>query len=222
MLLSFSKWALYNRCPAWWHYEVTIGSKQPPGPAAARGLEIHNSIENYINKHSGPMPTGLLHEAVKPDYADVFEEFRMHENGDVYAEKKVSITLDGKRRVSEKDGFLGYLDAVRLCNDNTLHIGEWKSGKPKDDHRYQRELYALFGLVTWRPTQVTVTTHYVEATAPSAALTVKESAIDKLLARWQLRYEMVQEDTKWAPAPGFYCAWCPFSARNGGPCKFGR
>jgi hypothetical protein len=45
---SFSQWETYNGCPAKWKFKSVLKVPGgPPGPAAARGTEIHASVEEY-------------------------------------------------------------------------------------------------------------------------------------------------------------------------------
>ncbi len=47
---SFSRVALYRKCPASYEWQYVLGNRneRPPGPAAMRGTRIHNSIEEYF------------------------------------------------------------------------------------------------------------------------------------------------------------------------------
>jgi uncharacterized protein (DUF983 family) len=39
--------------------------------------------------------------------------------------------------------------------------------------------------------------------------------------QWERKIEPMMNDTIFAPKPGMYCNWCPFSKDRGGPCPFG-
>lgn len=230
---SFSQWETYNECPAKWKYKSVLKlPTAPPGPAAARGLSMHDRCENYIkgeidlpmlltgdpSKRFGDKKEAVIHDK----YVPVLDAFRNHPNGDRYTEHRLGFDsewyLSGV--VSPLRSCLGVLDAVR-CEDKTLHIGEWKSGRPKDTHGDQRKLYALFGLRKWLfVEEVRVTTYYMENTAEPQRLVVKPTAEQKLRDLWNGRVEQMQSDKICAPRPGQGCRWCDFSASKGGPCKF--
>lgn len=36
--------------------------------------------------------------------------------------------------------------------------------------------------------------------------------------QWEIKIEPMMSDTIFAPRPGYYCTWCPFSKDKGGPC----
>lgn len=231
---SFSQWETYNECPAKWKYKNVLKlPTQPPGPAVARGLSMHDRCERYIkseidvnellrgdpNKTFGSKKEAVINEK----YVPVLDTFRNHPNGDRYTEHRLGFDnewyLSGV--VSSLRWCLGVLDAVR-CEDRVLHIGEWKSGQPKDTHVDQRKLYALFGLRKWTfVDEVRVTTYYLEGTADPQRLVVKPTAEQKLRDLWNGRVEQMQSDKICAPRPGQGCRWCDFASSKGGPCKFG-
>jgi len=225
---SFSQWETYNSCPARWKYKSVMKlPSSPPGPAAARGLELHDRVENYItnqrddvsppNHSYGGKPAAIVHEK----YLPVLLAFREHPNGDRYTEKRLSFDeewyLCGAK--SPDAWCVAVLDASRFI-DRTLHIGEWKSGKPKDTHADQRKMYALAGLRAWKADEVIVTTYYLEDTAPPQRLAAKDSAEQKLKDLWRGRVEQMQGDKILAPKPGDHCFWCDYSKKKGGPCAF--
>lgn len=215
---SFSQWESYQSCPARWKFASVMKlPRLPPGPAAARGLGIHKGVEDYI---MGAAPTPP--PEVKPKYIPILNEFKHHENGDRYVEKRLAFDSDWHvcaPRAPEA-ACVGYLDASRFANDLTLYIGEWKSGKPKDTHVDQRKLYALFGLLHWKAPIVKITTYYLEDTAKPEMLIVKDTAIDKLKALWNTRRDLMERDEICAPRPGLHCRWCDYAKARGGPCQF--
>ena len=217
---SFSQWETYNACPAKWKFRSVLklpGS--PPGPAAARGLQIHDSVEKYIL--GGEVRD--LHGAVKSKYIPIFDEIRNHENGDRYCEKKLGFDVDWNvcAPTQSNTSCIAILDAIRFKNDGTAVVYEWKSGKPKDTHSDQRKLYALSSFIHWKATQAEVTTFYLEDTEVPQKLTIKASGAEKLKALWNDRIAQMQRDQFCAPRPSFGCIWCDYSAKKGGPCRFG-
>ena len=233
---SFSQWETYNQCPAKWKYRSVLKLPSlPPGPAAARGLSMHDRCENYITGqigvdellHGDPTKMfGSKKEAkIKETYLPVLDSFKDHENGDRYAEHRLGFDADWYLAGFGKTAScIGVLDAVRFDNNGVLHIGEWKSGTPKDTHADQRKIYALFGLRKWefkRLQEVRVTTYYLEGTSEAQRLVARPSAEDKLRALWNGRIEQMQKDTICAPRPNEGCRWCDYAKSKGGPCAFG-
>ena len=223
---SFSQWEAYNQCPAKWKFQSVLKlPRKPPGPAAFRGLQMHKTVEKFIEGEHG---TEGLHEDIKPKYIPILVEFREHTNGDRYVEKKLAFDHEWYpcSPRSEYAACVAVLDAVRFtkktgADSGLLHIGEWKSGKPKDTHRDQRSLYAMFGMRNWHADRVEVTTHYLEGTSESQRLILEsESGFQKLKNQWQSRIDTMHNDQMCAPRPGFHCRWCDYNKADGGPCIF--
>jgi hypothetical protein len=237
MRWSFSQWETYNSCPAKWKYRyVDKLPSQPPGPAAARGLSMHDRSEAYImgqidsdtlthgdlTKRFGSKKEAVVH----PKYIPVLDRFREHENGDRWTEHRLGFDnewyLSGG--ISKTAWCIGVLDAVRYTNDFIVDIGEWKSGTPKDTHAEQRKMYALMGLRKWgfgQLKEVRGTTYYLEDTAEPARLVVKPTAEQKLRDLWNGRVEQMVKDQICAPKPNEGCRWCDYAKSKGGPCPFG-
>jgi hypothetical protein len=226
---SFSQWSTYNTCPAKWKYgSVMKLPRKPPGVAASRGLMIHDSVEKYI--HSGPIADhSILHPAVHQKYIPILDEFRMHPNGDMHTEKKLAFDSEWYlcSPVSKHAACIAILDAARYTKSDygkpgILHIGEWKSGKPKDDHVDQRKLYAMFGMKAFLADRVEVTTYYLEDTEKPQRITLASiEGYEKLKALWANRIDTMMRDQICAPRPSWTCRFCDFSKAEGGPCQFG-
>lgn len=223
---SFSQWEAYNQCPAKWNFQSRMKlPRRPPGPAAARGLKMHDTVEQYIKG----APADVLHPDIKQKFIPILDAFRDHPNGDRYTEKKLAFDsewyLCGPS--SKHAACVAVLDAVRYLKPHAtdkgvLEIGEWKSGSPKDTHGDQRKLYAMFGMRAWLADEVRVTTYYLEDTAPPQRLVLaSQTGFDKLKELWANRIDTMQRDQMCAPRPGLYCRWCDYAKSQGGPCQFG-
>ena len=238
---SFSQWETYNECPFKWKCKSVLKlPTAPPGPAAARGLEMHDRAERYIKgeiENVDP-PEGLMFGEKAPaiihrKYITILDEFRNHVNGARHAEYKLGFDSDWylTSPLGKWASCIMVLDAVRAggawggaekgLDDGVVRIGEWKSGKPKDTHADQRKMYAIGGLKAWMAKRVEVTTYYLEDTAPPARLVVTDNAWGKLTDLWSERRDLMMRDEICAPRPSWSCRWCDFRASNGGPCKMG-
>jgi hypothetical protein len=230
---SFSQWETYNACPAKWKFRYIMKlPSSPPGPAAARGIELHDRVEEVIlgrlpdTELTNPTTTkrfgGRPPARVDPTYVEVVQAFKNHPNGDRQTELKITLDKDWYLSGGNLAWCVSVLDASR-CEDSVLHIGEWKSGTPKDTHADQRKLYALVGLRRWLGVQeVRVTTYYLEhKDVPAQRLVVKPTAEQKLRDLWEQRIEVMTKDQVHAPRPNEGCRWCDYSKAKGGPCQFG-
>lgn len=234
---SFSQWETYNQCPAKWKFKSVLKlPSAPPGPAAARGLDMHDRCEAFIKSEISEEallngdPTKRFGDKkaakIDPMYLPILVRFRDHPNGDRYAEHRLAYDedwyLSGLFK-SARTACIGVLDAVRYSDDGVLEIAEWKSGSPKDTHGDQRKLYALFGLRKWvMADEVRVTTYYLEhSNVQPQRLVVKPTAEQKLKDLWQGRVEQMKNDQILAPRPNEGCRWCDYAKSKGGPCQFG-
>lgn len=233
---SFSQWETFTQCPAKWKFQRLYPQlRRPPGPAAARGLDMHDRCEKYIKGQIGYTElrfgnTSQRFGSKKPaiiaeKYVHVLDEFRDHPNGDRHCELKLSLDQEWyvSGGITHKSWLVMVLDAIKI-KDGIGDVGEWKSGQPKETHGDQRKMYALGSLRRWLGLEeVRVTTYYLEDTAPPQRLVVKASAEQKLKDLWKARVEYMQADAICAPRPGDYCQFmCDFARSKGGPCEFGR
>ena len=231
---SFSQWENYDGCPARWKFKSILKlPSSPPGPAAARGLEMHDRVEKYITGHRDDLsPPDMMFgdrkpAVISPCYIPIIDAYRDHPNGDRHCEKRISFdhdwSINGTR--AKEGGCMTIPDAVRV-EKGLVRIGEWKSGKPKDRHKDQRSLYALAGLISYfMPTdgRVEVTTYYLELPNESPKrLKVTGEDLPKLMDKWTSRAKDMARNQICAPRPGPHCNWCDYARRKGGPCQFGR
>jgi len=217
---SYSKVKLYESCAARYRYRyIEKLPSAPPGPAAQRGIDAHAEIEKYIKGYgSWEVPPG-------PEYLyPVLDKMRFKNDGWTATEYKLGFDIEWKARSYLSDTTWGrvVLDAVWLSKDKkTLEIYEWKTGKPRDEYADQRKLYAAAGLAWWEVEKVTVTTVYLDSTAPNQRLKVARSALPKLHDEWATKVERIEKDETFAPNPTFACRWCDYSRFSGGPCRVG-
>lgn len=237
---SFSQWESYNECPFRWKCQSVLKlPRSPAGPAAARGLEMHDRAENYIKGERdhldpepslrfGDRPPALIH----PRYIPILDEFRHHPNGARHTELKIAFDEDWHLvpKNDPKASCIMVFDAVRSGgawsglgkgeHDGQVWVGEWKSGKFKATHADQRKMYAMGALKYFYADKVTATTFYLEDTHPPQALTAEARHFVVLTDMWSHRRDLMRRDQICAPRPGMYCRWCDYSASKGGPCKF--
>lgn len=217
MRWSFSKWETYFKCPAKYRFRYEAKLPEPTGPAAQRGLQMHDMAENYI-KGLHDDTSWLKDKKIIP----ILDDFRHHPNGDRYTEKKLAFDEEWYQtpHTSPRATCVGVLDAARAV-DGVLYIGEWKSGKPKETHVDQRKLYALFGLRAWLGIKrVEVTTYYFDGTGAPQRLVADPAtgAEERLKALWDGRVDTIQNDTIKSPKASDECFWCSFARKKGGPC----
>ena len=235
---SFSAWEAYQSCPQMYRFKhIEKLPRQPAGPAAARGLDLHDRVEKVI-KSELPMEALLTADpqvrfgskkqaVIHEKYIPIIEGYRDHPNGDRHTEKKMAFDEDWYLTgpTSSFASCVAVLDAVKFTVEDdgkkVAEIGEWKSGSPKERHTDQRSLYSSFGLKGWLADEVRVTTYYLEFDIKPERLVVKNTAWEKVVTIWTKRRDEMRRDAMFAPRPGQHCNWCDYSRTKGGPCRVG-
>ena len=217
---SYSKVKSYESCAARYRYRyIDRLPSAPPGPAAQRGIDKHSELEQYVKGYgSWDVPPGP--EALYP----VLDKMRFRNDGWTGTEFKIGVSRDWKPSgyALEETYDRAILDAVWLNKDkDVLEVYEWKTGKPRDEYADQRKLYAAASLVWWGLSEVTVSTVYLDGTAPNQRLKVKASALPALQDDWNSRVERIEKDETFSPNPTFACRWCDYSRFRDGPCRVG-
>jgi uncharacterized protein (DUF983 family) len=147
-----------------------------------------------------------------------------------------SIVLDSSwKRVSQftKNAWARLKLDVLYFSRHAAKVIDWKSGnidKSKMEIRERSEYHD-----SMRAYQVAVLAAYPSATQAEAIMAFLDApprlespfkALPVLSRRdfegakraLEQKIEPMMNDTVFAPRPGYYCSWCPFSKRKGGPC----
>ena len=221
MRLSYSRWSCYHECPFKYKCKYILKLREPKGEAMGRGTLIHDMLEQYILGKTDLLPwnennsLGVPAMGAAHPMQSTMEFFKGGQTERV-------IELDIDLAPNPKDGepaFIAILDADKFDKDtNTLHIGEWKSGKPYASHAEQRHMYATVGLGYLMPDHVIVTTHYVDISSNPVELRADYKDFKEMSSVWKNRRESMMNDTILAPRPNPKCKWCHFRKSNGGIC----
>jgi CRISPR/Cas system-associated exonuclease Cas4 (RecB family) len=212
---SFSRWKDYEQCPFRAKCKHVDRMKEPPSPAMERGSNIHKMAEDYT--------TGALKRLPK--------ELKLF-NDRFKALKKAKATVEQSWAFTRKWGITQWNDWqncwLRVKVDafykegDTLFVIDHKTGKRKEDHLEQLSLYALSGMVIVPEVKKVVTSLWYldsgETGGEGQEFSDKE--VPALKKDWEKKTRAMLSDTRFAPKPGYYCQWCPFSKGKGGPCKF--
>jgi CRISPR/Cas system-associated exonuclease Cas4 (RecB family) len=207
---SYSRLSTYEKCPAKFKYSYIDKIKGPKHPAAARGTEIHESIENFLNGGKE------LHEVATP-YKHVFKEIRAH---DPFVEEKVAFTAKWKLAPWDDCWGRAAIDSAYIYG-NRVEVQEWKTGKMYDDHAEQRALYLLLAMVKWPAGQVYRHQTYYLDLGKKKSLEVTKDELIGAREDFTARVTIMASDDVLAARPGPYCGYCNFSRYKGGPCKAG-
>lgn len=214
---SFSQWAVYNQCPRKFKHRYTdkIATDYVTSPAAARGTEIHNSIEKLIK---GEAET--LHPEIEDMYGDFFRDLR--DKYECHPEQRFAINTNWEECHWKDEDCLvrGFMDLVVDVAEDDCTVYEFKTGKEWDDHKFQKLLYGMVTLIL-KPKikDVTVVGVYLDE-GRNAAVTYRREMLGTYKWTWDRRFDMLLKDKVCAPNPSFLCKWCDFNKDKGGQCQF--
>lgn len=124
---------------------------------------------------------------------------------------------------------------VLILKPKEAEIIDWKSGnidkktheiREKTSYAFSMRLYQIGTLATNpKLTKVSARMAFLDA-PPKLEKPFKEvplltrAELPELQRRAEEKIEKMMNDTNLAPRPGFYCGWCDYSKRKGGPCPF--
>lgn len=216
MVHSYSKWLTWHKCAAKYNYSYNLKLPQNFGPAAARGTEVHATVDKYI---LGQAPR--LHPDIHKTWGAYIEPLMQFECA---PEEKWAV--DKKWNIvpwdDKKSWARGIFD-LRVKSDAHLEIKEWKTGKIYEEHAYQKHLYGTIALILF-PTynSVTVTGVYFDQSKKAQPAPEEYSLSDLPMMKltWKDRFTRLEKDKDFNPNPTFMCRFCDYSAAKGGPCRF--
>jgi len=119
--------------------------------------------------------------------------------------------------------FRAKTDVRLLYEDDTLLLGDWKTGKMYYSNEEQIELFALAGFrrfpaVKEVDTRLWYTDIEADKNEIQRVYTAKE--LETIQLDWDKRVVPMFKDRRFPPTPNDKCGWCPYSKMKGGPCKF--
>jgi hypothetical protein len=227
---SYSRWATYEECPAKAGFKFVQKLPEPQGPAAARGDDIHKKLESYLLS-GGKLPaeanqlktfyTGLrkIRPAVELQvaYDRAWKAVEWFSKA-AWARIKIDVL---------EPPVIGDDPPEVVITDHKTGGIDKRTGKLKDqkeeEYLPQLQLYGLTGLMEHeiaeraRAQLAFVDAGVVKPDKPVIFLRKDVPALKKL---WESRTKKMLSDTKFTPKPGFYCNYCAFAKKKGGPCPW--
>jgi len=211
---SYSRYALYKQCPAKAKYKHIDKLPDPGSPAMERGTEIHALAERYAKGDLKKLPAEL---------AKFKAEFLALKKLNPLCEQEWAFTKEWKPTGwFDKECWVRVkTDAAYELESGEAHVIDHKTGKVRTgEYAEQMELYALAGLLMFpKARQVWTRLWYLDHGEEETALFMRKD-LPMLIRKWNARTKPMLSDERFAPRPGYYCGWCPYSKEKGGPCKF--
>jgi len=215
---SYSRWALYEECPAKFRYKHIDRLPEEQGPALARGDEIHKKLEHYLTK-GGSLP----HEAKL-----IAQDCKVLRGANPQVELSLAFnrTWEPTQWFSKEAWCRVKIDVLIppvIGKNEVVKIVDFKTGKLKDRGAYgeQLMLYGLAGLLAYpiaekADAELLFVDHGVAIPAEESFHRKDEPSLKK---KWELMVRPMLSDTAYRPKPGIRCKWCSYSKDKGGPCE---
>lgn len=217
---SFSRYETYTQCPAKAKYKFLLKLPDPGGPAMTRGTEIHSMADKFILGKTKKIPAEL--SSLTKEYVELR---KLGTTGKVQVEQ--SWGFDSRWNPCSPTDWANCWLRVKLdasymvVKANTLHVEDHKTGKIKPEpHADQLGLYGVTGLIVSPNVRaVQARLLYVDH-GVTETLVVERDQLKPGIKFWNQRVAPMLKDKRFAPRPGNYCSYCPYSKSKQGPCKF--
>jgi hypothetical protein len=189
-------------------YRIVPSKDSPP---TLRGTDVHSTCENYL---LGKVEIAGLHAEIRPAWRNLvgglrnlgavpeqqweFEEgWHPHEGGQVWLRMKI----DAHYRAG-----------------STLHVIDFKTGKPYPQNIAQVEVYALGAFAKHDDVDTVIGELWYFDHEETHEKTFTRSEAPKLARRWEQRADRLLTAVQYPARRNPLCQWCPYHESKGGPC----
>lgn len=209
-------------------------------PALARGIEMDEEISNFLNDKTSihpERPRQFDHPKVNRLISDIAWD---EDSTDVRVKAQISLGSNWQPlpRYTKGPWFWGELD-VLVLRKKKAEVIDWKSGgivksgpdkgkvRESEEYQDQLEIYCVAVLCAHPEVQeVTAKLVFLDAKPPQDPVVplkagpIRRAALKGMMRKWEGRIQPLLTDTVFPPRPGWYCDFCDYSQRKGGPCEF--
>lgn len=212
--VSYSGKKLFSKCQLLFKRAYLDGVRDPSGPAAARGTELHALLESYFRGGEYPHANKTL----APWFDSMNSLIGM---GQLVAELQVAVRDDWSPTHFEDPTAMsrGAFDLRQLL-PHRVRIHDWKSGKVYPEHKEQGEHYVAMECV--ERDLYSALFHYLDIPLRIDTYHYTRSQRDELRKKIGEEIMVIKTtdpaDYKANPSMS-NCGWCPKSWRRGGDCR---
>lgn len=221
---SFTRYNDWNRCPLYAKLKHLDKIPEPKSPAMLRGAQIAQASEDYLLKRTNRLAKelGTFREHYK--FYRAQPSLVAEENWGFDANWNPVPWDDWTNCVLRVKVDIGY----QWLDDNSFNVRDGKTGKYNDykneEYKLQLDLYAAASIARY-PESKTVTAQLLYTDLgvmypPEDPIVYTAKEARAAQKQWDKRVKPMFADRTFAPRPGKYCTWCPFSKAKGGHCKF--
>lgn len=219
---SYSALKVYEECPYRTYISRVKGVKEPSGPAADRGSEIHQQAEDYVNGTLGELPDTLV------KFKNEFNELR-----ELFIDAKVE--LEGEWGFDLDWATVGWmqketwarikLDALVQEDETSARVIDYKTGKKWGNeiaHGQQGLLYAIATFFRYPNVQFVQTEFWYLDKGETTKKTYTREQAMVFAPGFHRRAIKMTTETEFAPTPSKNsCRWCSFGKGDNPECSWG-
>lgn len=198
---TISRWKDYAECPKKYEGRYILGMQSPAHPAAARGTDIHETIEHYLKGERGDVHrevsfSWFLQIVELKELGAVAEEAWEFSAGWHPVDKKHPLWVRSK------------IDTHYFETPTTLHIIDYKTGRIYASNVDQLDVYALMGFAKFDKVEtIKGSLWYLDHGEPHDKTYSREDA-ERLSRRWDQRADELLGATRFPAKPNKFCKWC--------------
>lgn len=238
--MSLSKRNVFKSCPKQYEYKHIAGLAQGESAAMARGLVIHEALENRVKRAAAEGAVTLKAGEKATDKIQWFlDELADLGFEHVVPEQEIAYnpyTLECVPWSSKGPVVRAKLDMMFTTPSRPggLFVIDWKTGKVYDKHVEEREFYAA--VCALKAEELGIDFSYAAAAyvyvdqgtvnpfnyaAEKSSARWTKADLRRLLQTWSTEMIEIGTASRFTYTPGSpQCNWCDYSKAKGGPCIF--
>lgn len=201
------------KCPKLYREVYLKGNRQPQGPSALRGEQIHQLSEYYLKgKITGGVPGALR---------KLQAEFKGLKAMAPVVEKFWGVDRDW-HFVRGKGWCVMKMDAAVLptWKNPVLDMIDIKTGRMYESHEAQGELYVAIGFARTSWIESASTEFWYTDQGEIIRREYDRTEIKQLVAKWKEKGEEIMTAKKFPAIPSKdVCMWCHIRSDRGGKCE---
>lgn len=219
---SYSALKVYEECPYRTYISRVKGVKEPSGPAAERGTQIHQLAEDYVNGSITSLPKELA------KFENQFEELAsLFKEGKAELEGEWGFDLDWSPvGWMEKETWARVkLDAMVFEDKTSARVIDYKTGKKWGNelvHSQQGLLYAIAAFFKYPDLEYAQTEFWYldKGETTKKPYTRKDAMV--FAPGFHRRAIKMTTETEFNPTPSTNsCKWCSFRKGDEPECRWG-
>ena len=225
---SYSRWALWRKCPRAYRYQnVDKIDTGPPSKAMQEGREVHDSVAKYIEAKAQEVPDRLQkHFSILG--AQLNQMSSTMQKGIVQVEKQMAFDRD-KKPVSwfSSDSYTRFVWDALLVDDAKIPkvtraaAIDWKTGKPYGSYDDQMQIFAIPAFWTY-PNLEVFTGHllYLDTGDDKDFTITRDQFYGGIERTWMSNIAMMESDVSYPTTPSKdSCKFCDFGRKNLNICE---